>query len=196
MHYDESKPLVLACDASQYSLGAVLSHVMDDGKERPVAYASWTLTPAKKNYSQIEKEGLAVIFGVKKFHNFLFGGHFSIESDHQPLSYLFNETKGVSQTALSQIQRWALTLSAYHYTIRHKPGTTLSNADGLSQLPRPTTTSADCLPGDLVNLIDHLSATPVKCCQHQGFDSERSTVVKSQEVHHGWLARYSARGRV
>ena len=161
VHYDESKPLVLACDASQYSLGAVLSHVMDDGKERPVAYASWTLTPAEKNYSQIEKEGLAVIFGIKKFHNFLFGGHFSIESKHQPLCYLFNETKGVSQTALSRIQRWALTLSAYRCTIRHKPGTTLSNADGLSQLPRPTTTSADCLPGDLVHLIDLLSATLV-----------------------------------
>ena len=160
VHYDESKPLVLACDASQYGLGAVLSHVMDDGKERPVVYASRTLTPAEKNYSQIEKEGLAIIFGVKKFHNFLFGRHFSIESDHQPLSYLFNETKGVSQTASSRIQRWALTLSAYHYTIRHKPGTTLSNADALSRLPRPTTTSADCLPGDLVHLIDHLSATP------------------------------------
>ena len=83
-----------------------------------------------------------------------------IKSDHQPLSYLFNETRGVSQTASSRIQRWALTLSAYHYTIWHKPGTTLSNADPLSWLPRLTTTSADCLPGDLVHLIDHLSATP------------------------------------
>ena len=89
---------VLACDVSQYGLGTVLSHIMD---------ASWTLTPAEKNYSQIEKERLAIIFGVKKFHNFLLGSHFSIESDHQPLSSLFNKTKGVSQTS-SRIQRWAL----------------------------------------------------------------------------------------
>ena len=64
VHYNESKPPVLACDASQYGQGAVLSHVMQDGKERPVAYASRTLTPAEKNYSQIKKEGLAIIFGV------------------------------------------------------------------------------------------------------------------------------------
>ena len=86
---------------------------------------------------------------------------FSIKSDHQPLPYLFSESKGVSQTASSQIQRWALTLGAYHYNIQHKPGATLSNTDALSRLPRHATTSGDCLPGYLVHLIDHLSATPV-----------------------------------
>ena len=172
VHYDESKPLILACDASQYSLGAVLSHIMEDVKERPVAYVSRTLTSAEKNYSQLEKEGLAIIFGVKKFHNYLFGRNFSIESDHQPLSYLFNEAKGISQTASSRIQRWALTLSAYQYTIRHKSGVTLSNADALSRLPRPTTTSGDCQPGDLTHLIDHLSATTVDATRIKDWTSK------------------------
>ena len=70
VHYDESKPIVLACDASQYGQRAVLSHVMEDGKERSVAYASRTLIPAEKNYSQIKKEGLAIIFGIKKTSQF------------------------------------------------------------------------------------------------------------------------------
>ena len=67
VHYDSTRQLVLACDAFQYGLGAVLSHIMDDGQEHPVAYASRTLTPAEKNYSQLEKEALGVVFAVKKF---------------------------------------------------------------------------------------------------------------------------------
>ena len=125
-----------------------------------MAYALRTLSPAEKNYAQIEKEGLAIIFGVMKFHYYLYGRPFVIESDHQPLSYLFSD--GISQTASSRIQRWALTLSAYQYTIRHKLGVSLSNADALSHLPRPVATHSDCVPGDLIHLFNHLSATTVR----------------------------------
>ena len=56
------------CDASHYGLGSVLSHLMNDGSDRPVAYASRTMSRAERNYSQVEREGLAVVYSVKKFH--------------------------------------------------------------------------------------------------------------------------------
>lgn len=158
VHYDTAKPLVLACDASPYGIGAVLSHIMPDKQERPIAYVSRTLTAAENNYSQL---ALAIVFDVKKLHNYIYGRHFLIESDHKPLSFLFGEKKGIPQMASSRIQRWALTLSSYRYTIRYKTGQSLGNADALSRLPCPRTTTHDREPEDLVQLVNHLSSTCV-----------------------------------
>ena len=72
-HYDPSKPLLLACDVSQYGMGVVLSHKLDDGSECPVTYASKSLGPAEKKYSQVDIEGVAIIFGVKCFHQCIVG---------------------------------------------------------------------------------------------------------------------------
>ena len=76
---------------------------MEDGSERPVAYASRTLSSAEKNYSQLGKEGLAIVFGVTKFHTYLYGRQYIIESDHQPLSYLLKESKQIPSLASSRI---------------------------------------------------------------------------------------------
>ena len=65
VHYDAKKDLVRACDASPYSIEALLSHVMENGDERPGVVASQTLTSTKKKYVQIEKEALGIIYGVK-----------------------------------------------------------------------------------------------------------------------------------
>jgi len=125
-HYDESKLLVMACDMSPQGTGAIVSDLVDvTQKDLCVVHASRTLSSAEKEYFLLQKETLAIVFGVKKFHNYLFGRHFSIQSDHKPLSYFFNELRGILQIVSARIQRWALTLSAYNYWLVSEVSETL-----------------------------------------------------------------------
>ena len=93
VHFNSSKPLVLACDASPVGVGAVLSHRLDDETEKPISYVYRTLSAAERKYSQLDKEALAIIFGVKHYHQYLYGQEFVILSDHKPLNHIFSASK-------------------------------------------------------------------------------------------------------
>jgi hypothetical protein len=138
-HYDPAKRLIATCDASPRGVGAILTQVGPDG-ERPVAYASRTLNNAEANYSQIHREALAIIFCVKKFHQYLYGRQFTLRTDHKPLVSIFGPNTGIPTMTASRMQRWAIILSAYNYNIEYV-NTKDNCADGLSRLPSTTESS-------------------------------------------------------
>ena len=129
-HYNPELPVKLACDSSAVSL-----HVMKNGEERPIAFASRTLNAAERNYAQIQKEALAIVWGVQKFHCFLFGRKFTLVRDHQALLSIFGLKKGLSATTASRMQRYALFLQGHDYDIEYKSSKSHANCDGLSRLP-------------------------------------------------------------
>ena len=105
-HYDLTAELVLQYDASSVGVGAALLKPVPDGTLQPV------LNSAEPNYSQIERESLAIVFGVAKFRQYLLGRHFKLLTDHKPLITLLGEHKPVPQLAAARIERWALLLAA------------------------------------------------------------------------------------
>ena len=138
---------------------------MADGSDQPIAFASRSLSKAEKGYAHLDKEGLAIVFGVKKFHHYLFGRKFTICSDHKPLQYIFSASRPTPSLASARIQRWVLTLSAYNYQIQYKPGKDNSNADVLSRLPLPDSQQSVPLPGETILLMNMLENSPVSATQ-------------------------------
>lgn len=186
-HYNPQFPITLAADASAYGVGAVISHVLPDGTEHPIAFAARTLTTSERNYAQIEKEALSLIFGVKKFHRFLYGRKFLLITDHKPLLAILGPKKGIPSLAAARLQRWAMLLSAYKYDIKYKSTENHGNADGLSRLPLPSTDSSQDTKTITAFNIGQVQALPVTFQDIQQATRRDATLSKVyQYIQQGW----------
>ena len=106
---------------------------MPDGTEEAICHASRSLTAAEKNYGQIEKEGLALVFAVRKFHRYIYGRRFRLLTDHKPLLHIFGPKKMVPVYTANRLQRWKLILLAYDFGLEYRKKTTeFGQADALS----------------------------------------------------------------
>lgn len=169
-YYDSTKELVLSVDSSKDGLGAVL---LQEGG--PIAYASKALTEAQKKYAQIEKETLAITFGCQKFYQYLYGKHFTVESDHRALEIIFK--KPLDMCPL-RIQRLRITLQQYDFTVKFKNGAKLYLADALSRSFHDDE-NFKIVENNLelqLNFINYVSISP------QQFDRLRQETVKDKEL--------------
>ena len=126
-YFNPKLPTTIQVDASKYALGAAL--VQED---RVIAYASKSLTDTETRYANIERELLACVFGAERFHTYVYGAPFVIESDHRPLEMISQKHL---TSAPPRLQRMLLRLQRYDYAIRYRPGKEMVLADSLSRLP-------------------------------------------------------------
>ena len=159
-HYDPTLPFRLAADASAYGVGAEISQKYADGGERPIAYASRTLTHAEQKYAQVE-EALALVFGVKCFHQYLYGRQFTLITDHKPLTTILGPYHAIPTLAAAHLQRWAITLSSYNYQIQFCSTKVHANADGLLRLPLNSPPGAEASKDAACYNLGQIQALPV-----------------------------------
>ena len=159
--FDSKLRLWLAGDASAFGVGAVLSHILSDGSEHPVTFASRALSASERNYSQVEKEALSLVIGVRTFHQYLYGRRFTLIMDHKPLTTILGPKQGIPALAAARMQCWALRLSAYSYDIVYRPTGSHGNADGLSRLSLPESSLHTIADEATVFNLAQIQALPV-----------------------------------
>ena len=101
------------------------------------------------------------MFGIIKFHKYVFGREFTIWTDHKPLLGLLQEGKPIPPMASSRVQRWGLKLAAYNYHLRYRAGKEHGNADAMSRLPLRETVSQEEIPGEVVLALEQLDSSPI-----------------------------------
>ncbi|KFD51348.1 hypothetical protein M513_07753 [Trichuris suis] len=166
--YDDSLPLTLTCDASPYGVGCFGSY------------------HARRKYAQIDREALAIVVGIKKFHQYIFGRHVQIQTDHKPLLGMLARAIQTPVSMSPRMMRWSILLSAYDYDLLYRPGKQISNADALSRLPLSAKIFEDVEP--LEALMLESPQSPQISAQVIARETSRDPVLERVRdwTRHGW----------
>ena len=128
--FDPLKPPFFTCNGSANGIGAVLTR--DTEQREIIQCASRKLSPAELHYSNIEREALAIIYGLNCFRNFLSGCEFTIVSDHPPLRFIFDKTKDIHKNVSARLQHWQIALRAHDLKVVSCAGRAMHLLDTLS----------------------------------------------------------------
>ena len=159
-HYDPQLPVIIQTDACEAGISGVMSHVMPSGEEKPVVFLSRALSQSERNYSQLDREALAIHWTIKKLYRFLFLKHFTLVTDCQALTSIFNPSRAIPTMSAQRLQRYAIFLSGMDYEIKFRKSSENSNADALSRLP--TSQPRKDKPDETDTfMINHLDNTPL-----------------------------------
>ena len=124
-YFDSSKEVVIQADSSKHGIGAVL---LQEG--RPIEYASRALTPSERNWAQIEKEALAVLYGLERFDKYVYGRAVTVQNDRKPLAAILREPLTMAPKRLQDIM---MRYNRYDVNFVFVKGTSLPIADTLSR---------------------------------------------------------------
>ena len=160
-------------DASDLGISAILVQYGPDGKEGVVQYASRMLTKDELKWHAQEKEALAIVWGCNKFRAYLLGSPFIVETDHHSLQWLFRSEKG-------RLARWALSLSEFDFTIKHRSGKSNVNADVASRWTKtPPDESWDPFP----DYADPLNSHKIMIIKEQVIQEDlRRLIIDAQDL--------------
>ncbi|BES87325.1 Hypothetical Protein NTJ_00130 [Nesidiocoris tenuis] len=160
--FNPDLPVVLACDASPTGIAAILSHTIDE-HDRPIAFASRSLSDCEQNYSQLDREALAIVYAVNKFYMYLYGRKFTLVTDNGPLSRIFHHDAKLPILSASRLLRYATILSGFNYVIKHKKADQNVHVDYFSRSPihskTPDFNEDDIIQYQTINQISSVTIT-------------------------------------